>query len=160
MVRYFFLLYTIVVYLPVKGQEEGKGWLESNLIISVNNRPCLYQKVLFVKYCNDMPVDTLFCRYNPGSIHYKKAELFRFNSTTCDSTVLSLNYSNQNNPNDFSQFEFSTDIGILKNSYNILNFIDANHLEGYDFKTVPKSGYLVEFWLGKMYSFDPRYLKF
>jgi len=142
-----------------KGQTLESAYNYSDMVIIVNNRPCIYQKVFFVKYLEGSPVDSLGCVYTPGALRIGQKELANFKLAQSDSTLLAFDYADPDDPNMFTLFTFRTDIEITENDYNVLKFMNTDYLDQFEHKKKPKSGYLVEFWIGQIHSFETKYLK-
>lgn len=143
----------------VEGQTLEMAYNYSDMVIIVNNRPCIYQKVFFVKYSEGNPVVSLGCLYTPGSLRVGQKELANFKLVKSDSTLLTFDYADPNDPNMFTSFRFRTDIEITENDYTVLNFMNSDYLDGYKFDRKPKAGYLVEFWIGQIHSVESKYLR-
>ena len=142
-----------------KSQTLENAYNYSDMVIIVNNQPCIYQKVFFVKYLDGSPVDSLGCVYTPGELRIGQKELANFKLAQSDSTLLIFDYSDPDDPNVFTLFTFRTVIEITENEYNVLKFMNTDYLDRSVYKKKPKSGFLVEFWIGRIHSFETKYLK-
>lgn len=159
MVRLIAGILFLIIAQPSKSQTLDRAYSYSDMVIIVNNRPCIYQKVFFVKYLEGGSVDSLGCLYTPGALRIGQKELANFKLVESDSTLLAFEYADPDDPNMFTLFTFKTDIEITENDYNVLNFMNVDYLDRFKHKKKPKSGYFVEFWIGQIHSVETKYLK-